>query len=192
MSFNILALLPLTHYLTMSCIGQIQAGEIWALRVPLFHVCPKSACCSCIYRGWPVQSAVRFLLFSGFPFFYGLSHLGAGPCLMVGFAFLQPTLFSYYHLLPYHSIIPTAKLFASILLVLFGPTVYSSPNGPVQLLVLLLHHWQAPVSHLFSLGRPRPICFPWAFLALFLAFAFSWAFTEYFGFPRPNCIIPHP
>ena len=45
------ALLPLTHDLTVSCIGQVQVGEVWALRVPLFHVCPKSACCSCVCRG---------------------------------------------------------------------------------------------------------------------------------------------
>ena len=35
-----------------------------------------------------------FWLFFGFPFFYGLPHLGVGPCLTMGFAFLQPTLFS--------------------------------------------------------------------------------------------------
>ena len=35
---------------------------------------------------------------------------------------------------------------------LFGPAVHSSPNGPTRPLVLLLHHWRAPVSHLFSLG----------------------------------------
>ena len=54
------ALLPLTHDLTVSCIGWVQAGEIWALCVPLFHVCPKSACCLCICRGWPTQSTERF------------------------------------------------------------------------------------------------------------------------------------
>ena len=35
-----------------------------------------------------------FWLFFGFPFFYGLLHSGAGPCLTMGFAFLQPTIFS--------------------------------------------------------------------------------------------------
>ena len=53
------ALLPLIHDLTVSCIGWVQASEAWALRVPLFHVCPKSACCSCVCRGWPAQSAVH-------------------------------------------------------------------------------------------------------------------------------------
>ena len=60
------------------------------------------------------------------------------------------------------------KLFASILLGLFGSAIYSSPNGLVQPLVLLLHHWRVPVSHLFSLKRPGPVCFPWASPALFL------------------------
>ena len=36
------ALLPLTHDLTMPCIGWVQAGEVWALHVPSFHVCPKN------------------------------------------------------------------------------------------------------------------------------------------------------
>ena len=45
------ALLPLTHDLTVSCIGWVQAGEVCALRMPLFHICPKSACCSCVCRG---------------------------------------------------------------------------------------------------------------------------------------------
>ena len=124
----------------MSCIGWVQADEVWVLRVHLFHVCPKSVCCLCICRGWPAHSAVCFLLFSGFPFLYGLPYLGAGPCLTMGFAFLQPTLFSCYHLLSYHSIIPATKLFASILLSLFRPTFYSSLNGPIWPLVLLLHH----------------------------------------------------
>ena len=43
------AFLPLTYDLTVFCIGQVQVGEVWALSVPLFHVCPKSACCSCVY-----------------------------------------------------------------------------------------------------------------------------------------------
>ena len=54
------ALLPLTHDLTVSYIGLVQAGEVQALRVPFFHVCPKSTCCSCVCRGWPTQFAIRF------------------------------------------------------------------------------------------------------------------------------------
>ena len=73
---------------------------------------------------------------------------------------------------------------------LFGFVVYSSPNGPVWSLVLLLHHWRAPVSHLFSFRSSCPICFPWASFAL--NFAFPWAFIEFFGFSQPNHIILYP
>ena len=45
--------------LTVSCFGWVQVGEVWALRVPLFHVCPKSVCYSCAYHGWFAQSTVR-------------------------------------------------------------------------------------------------------------------------------------
>ena len=44
------ALLPLTHDLTMTCIGWVQAGEVWALRMPSFHMCPKFAYCSLVRR----------------------------------------------------------------------------------------------------------------------------------------------
>ena len=45
------ALLPMTHDLTVSCIGWVQAGEVWVLRVPSFHMCPKSAYCFFVHRG---------------------------------------------------------------------------------------------------------------------------------------------
>ena len=45
------ALLRLIHDLTASCIGWVQAGEVWALRVPSFYMCPKSACYSFVRRG---------------------------------------------------------------------------------------------------------------------------------------------
>ena len=35
------ALLPLTHDLIVPYIGCVQAGEVWVLRVPSFHICPK-------------------------------------------------------------------------------------------------------------------------------------------------------
>ena len=43
------ALLPLTYDLITSCIGWVQAGEVWAL--PSFHMCPKSTCCSLVHYG---------------------------------------------------------------------------------------------------------------------------------------------
>ena len=106
----------------------------------------------------------------------------------MGFTFLQPTFFCY-TFLPYHSIIPAVKLFASILLGLFGLAVYSSPNGSVRSLVLLLHHWRAPVSHLFSLGCPWPICFPWASLALFLTLHSHGLLLSSLGFPGPIALF---
>ena len=45
------ALLPLTHDLIASCIGWVQAGEVWALRVPSFHMCPKPIYRSLVHRG---------------------------------------------------------------------------------------------------------------------------------------------
>ena len=58
--------------------------------------------------------------------------------------------------------------FVSIWLNPFGPAVYSSPNGPTRPLVLVLHYWWAPVSHLLYFGHPEPVCFPQASSALFL------------------------
>ena len=41
----------LTHNLTMPCISWVQAGGAWALRMPPFHMCPKSAWWLFAYRG---------------------------------------------------------------------------------------------------------------------------------------------
>ena len=75
------AFLPLTHDLTASCIGWVQAGEVWALRVSSFHMCPKSAYCSLIRRG--LQACPHSLPSVFWPFlcellFYFLPPLGAG------------------------------------------------------------------------------------------------------------------
>ena len=53
------ALLPLTHDLIVSYIGWVQAGEVWTLRLPSFHVHPKSTCCSCVCSGWSAQSVIH-------------------------------------------------------------------------------------------------------------------------------------
>ena len=59
------ALLPLTHDLTASCIGWVQAGEVWALRMLSFHV--SKIYMLLIHPPWsgvlPTQSAVHFLTF---------------------------------------------------------------------------------------------------------------------------------
>ena len=127
-----------------------------------------------------------FLTILWFPFPLWLALLRDWALLDGGLCFSSAHPFSCYHFLQYHSIIPAAKLFASILLGLFGPAIYSSPNGPVRPLVLLLHHWWAPVSHLFSLGRLRPICFPWASSALFLTLHSYGLLLNSLGFP---CLI---
>ena len=54
------ALLPLTHDLTTSCIGWVQAGDVWALRVLHFHVYPKHACRSRFCRG--LEACLHILL----------------------------------------------------------------------------------------------------------------------------------
>ena len=126
-----------------------------------------------------------FLTIFWFPFPLWLTLPRDWALLDSGLCFSSAHHFSCYHLLPYHSIIPAEKLFASILPGFFGPAVYSSPNGPVQPLVLLLHHWRAPVSHLFSLGRPGPVCFPWASLALFLTSHHHGLLLNSLGFPGP-------
>ena len=101
--------------------------------------------------------------------------------------FFSPPFFSYL-ILPYHSIIPATKLFVSILLGLFKPAVYSSPNCPIRPLVFLLHHWRASVSHLFSLGRLGPVCFPCTSLAFFLTLHSHGHLVTLLGFPSPITI----
>ena len=159
------ALLPLTHDLTVSCIGQVQASKIWALHVPLFYVCPKSVCCSCVCHGWPAQSAIRFLPFSGSPFLYGLPYPRIGPCLMVGFAFLQPTLF------------PATISCHTILLFLLRSSLPQSCQASSGLPFILLpiaqyRHW---FFYYITSGLLCPICFP---LGVLGSFAFL-------GLPQP-------
>ena len=132
-----------------------------------------------------------FDYFFGSPFFYGLPHLGARPCLTMDFAFLQPTIF-----LPPS---PAMTLHHSCCEV-----VCLNPVGPIWACRLFFSQWpsmaigsfiislagsyvpfvfsRASLAHLLSLG----------FICPFLNFAFPWAFTEFFGLLRSNCIIPHP
>ena len=81
-----------------------------------------------------------FLTILWFPFPLWLAPLRGWVLLDSGLCVSSAHPFSCYYLLPYDSIIPAVKSFASILLGLFGPAVYSSPNDPVRPLVLLLHH----------------------------------------------------
>ena len=126
-----------------------------------------------------------FLTIFWFPFLLWLAPLKSWALLDGGLCLSSAYSFSYYHLLPYHSIIPAAKLFAPILLGFFGPAIYSSPNGPIRPLVLLLHYWRAPVSHLFYLRCPWPICLPWVSLAPFLTLYSHGLLLSSLGFPKP-------
>ena len=82
--------LPLTHDPTTSHIGWVQAGGAWALRVLSFHVCPKSACCSCVSRGLEacLHSLPPFFVPLCGLFYNSLLLLGAGLHLILGFTFL--------------------------------------------------------------------------------------------------------
>lgn len=123
-----------------------------------------------------------FTIFSGFSFLLWLALFRGWALLGDGFCFSSAHPFSSCHLLPYHSIIPAAKLFC---LNLTGPAIYPSPNGLVRPLVLILYHWRAPVSHLFSLGRLGPVCFPWASSALFLTLHYHGFLLNSLSFPGP-------
>ena len=127
---------------------------------------------------------VYCLFFTIFWFTFPLWHtlLRDWALLNGGLCFSPAHPFSCYHLLQYHSIIPTAKLFC---LSLVGPAIYSSPNGPVRPLVLLLYHWWALMSHLFFLGHPGPICFPWASSTFFLTLHSHVLLLNSLGFPGP-------
>ena len=129
--------------------------------------CMSKICLLLMRLPWLAYTVCRpFLTIFWFPFPLWLALLKDWALLDGGLCFSSAHHFSYYHLLSYNSIIPTAKLFASILLGLFRPAVYSSINGPVQPLVLLLHHWRASS-------------------ALFLTLHSHGLLLNYLGFPGP-------
>ena len=47
------------------------------------------------------------------------------------------------------------------------------------------HRFRALLSHLFSLGRLRPVCFPWASSVLFLTLHYHGLLLTSLGFPDP-------
>ena len=62
----------------------------------------------------------------------------------------------------------------------------------ILLLMAQQGHWffcyitsGAPMSHLFSLGRPGPVCFLWASSALFLTLHYHGLLLNSLGFPGP-------
>ena len=84
------ALLPLTHDLTASCIGWVQAGEVWALRVPSICVQNLSAAHSSVVV-WRLACTVWCPFFDLLCelLFDFLLPLRVGPLLLLGFTFLS-------------------------------------------------------------------------------------------------------
>ena len=180
-----------------SCIGWVQAGDVWALRVLYFCVCPKLARCPCVCRGLeahlhilpPILNFLWRELFSDFSFFMACS------LQALGFAWLLALLPSAHSFTPfcrlatisYRTTLPFLLwcLFNPSQLGLFGPAAYSSLNDSIWSLGFLLHCLQAPVSHLFPLGHPWPIFFPWASSALFLILRSHGLLLTPLGFPDP-------
>ena len=115
-----------------------------------------------------------------FSFFYDLTHLGAGFCLMVGFAFFSSPLF----LLPPPAIPLCYSCYNdSILLGLFRPVVYSFPQGLSMAINPPTHGLLCPFC--FSFGHPWPICFLWASLTLLLTLHSHGLLLTLLGFPGP-------
>ena len=149
-----------------------------------------------MHSSWSRGSSTQFvahpwLLFSDFPFFYGLLPLGAGLYLMMGFAFFQLAL-----LLLLFPAIPFYHSYCDV--------IWPNPAGPLWACHLFFSQWlsMAIGSFITLLADSNvPFASSWAFLAhlLFLGFldpfpnsVFPWVFTNFFGFSRPNYLIPHP
>ena len=96
--------------------------------------------------------------------------------------------------LPYHSVIPAMILFNPCLLGLFGPNAillsmtqygYWIYTHATLSFLNLLHCLCAPLSHVFLLEHPWPICFPWPSLAHFLTLHSHGLLLTLLGFPDP-------
>ena len=84
-------LLPLIHDFTASCIGWVHIDEVWALRVPSFHMCPKSVCRSlvrCVLEAYLHSLPFVFWPFMWVDFFDFPLPLGVRPLLLMDFTLL--------------------------------------------------------------------------------------------------------
>ena len=162
----------MTHH---SCIGWVQAGGVWALRVLHFCVCPKLVHCSYVCHGLEARLCILPLIFDllwcelfyNFPFFMACSLSGLSFAWLWAFLPLAYSFAPFVDLLPflpYHSTIPTVMLFDLCLLGLFHWIYTHVTLG----FLVPLHCLWAPLSHVLLLGHPLPICFPWSFLVHFL------------------------
>ena len=77
---QIIPLLHLTHDPTKSHIGWVQVGGVWVSRVLSLHICPRSACRSCVYRGLEacLHSLLLFFILFRELFYNPLPTLGLG------------------------------------------------------------------------------------------------------------------
>ena len=150
----------------MSCIGWVQAGEIWSLCVPSFHICPKFVCYSLVCRG--LEVCLHSLPFILWPFIWAAFWF---PVPLRGWYLFVTGLYTSFgpfldclSFLSYYSVIPavmTQSCWASL-----GLPFILSPSGLTWPLVFLL--MGSCVSFVFSLGHPWPICFIWASSSLLL------------------------
>ena len=199
----------MTHH---SCIGWVQVGSAWALRVPHFRVRQKLVRYSCVCHGLEVHLCILPLildllwreLFSNFPFFIGLLLSRVGPCLIMGFPLFSPFFTPSVILLPflpYHPAIPTVVLFGLCLLASFGPAACSSLNDSIWSLDLYSYYFGLSWPITLLVGSFVPFLSSWASLAHLLSlgilgpfsnFAFPWAFTNSFRLPWSNYRILYP
>ena len=148
------ALLPLTHDLTVSSIDWVQAGEIWVLRVPSFHMCLKSVCCSLVYRG--LEACLHNLPFVLWPFmwagFWFSTPFKGWYLFVTGFYTSFGPFLDCPNFLPYYSIIPavmTQSCWASL-----GQPFILSPGGLTWPLVFLLIGSCVPFIFLLGIIGP--------------------------------------
>ena len=169
----------LTPDLTMSCIGWVQAGGAWALRMPSFHMCPKFACCPFVCRGLEACRPCSLTFYVGC-FLFSRSSQELGFIWWWALYFFGPLL-DFPHFLPYCSAIPavmTQSCWASL-----GQLFILSPSGLVWPLVFPTYGFLCPFC--LSLGYLWPTCFLWASLTFLLTLHSLGLLLTSLGFPSP-------
>ena len=135
----------------MLCIGWVQAGGAWALRVTSFHMCPKLAYCPFVCRGLKAHCPCFLTSYVGCFFVFPLLS-GAGLYLMIGLTFLWP--------IPWFPLF-LAMSFCYSCWASFRPAVYSSSQWLGMATSLLLF-----VGSYVPFGFPLGILGPFAFFGL--------------------------
>ena len=176
------ALLPLIHDLTASCIDWVQAGEVWALRVSSFHMCPKSAYCSLVRCG---LEACLHSLPSVFWHFMWIAFLFPAPLRGWAFCYWALHFFRPISWLPSFPAMSLCHFCCNdlILLGLFRPAFYSFPQWLSMSIGFLTHGLLC--SFCLFLGHPCLICFLWASLALLLSLHSHELLLTSLDFPSP-------